>query len=50
MSDIANAVYIGSDALLLTGETAFGKYPVEAVQIMTKVVETNEGYFPPETG
>lgn len=50
VSDIANAVYIGSDALLLTGETAFGKYPVEAVQIMTKVVETNEGYFPPETG
>lgn len=37
VSDIANAVYQRVDAMMLSGETASGKYPVEAVQIMTRV-------------
>jgi pyruvate kinase len=37
VSDIAGAVYNQADALMLSGETAFGKYPVEAIATMTKV-------------
>lgn len=37
VSDIANAVYQHTDALMLSGETAYGKYPVEAISTMAKV-------------
>ncbi len=37
VTDIANAIYYRTDALMLSGETAYGKYPVEAVQTMSKV-------------
>lgn len=37
VTDIANAVYQHTDALMLSGETAYGKYPVEAITTMTKV-------------
>ena len=42
VTDIANAIYFGTDALMLSGETAYGKYPVEAVNIMSKIAEEAE--------
>ena len=42
VTDIANAIYYRTDALMLSGETAYGKYPVEAVKTMTKVAAQAE--------
>lgn len=42
VTDIANAIYYRTDALMLSGETAYGKYPVEAVQTMTRVAREAE--------
>jgi pyruvate kinase len=42
VTDIANAIYYRTDALMLSGETAYGKYPVEAVQTMAKVTREAE--------
>ena len=41
-SDIANAIWDGSDALMLSAETASGKYPVESVTVMDKIIEEAE--------
>ena len=42
VTDIANAIYSNTDALMLSGETASGKYPVEAVETMAAVAEQAE--------
>lgn len=42
ISDVANAVYDGTSAIMLSGETAMGKYPILAVQTMAKIAETTE--------
>lgn len=42
VTDIANAIYYRTDALMLSGETASGKYPVEAVKTMAAIAEQAE--------
>ncbi|MDO4934978.1 MAG: pyruvate kinase, partial [Prevotella sp.] len=42
VTDIANAIYYSTDALMLSGETASGKYPVEAVETMAQIAEQAE--------
>ena len=43
ISDVANAVYDGTSAVMLSGETAAGEHPVEAVTVMAKIAEATEG-------
>ncbi len=48
VTDIANAIIDGSDALMLSEETAIGNYPVEAVKVLSKVAQETERFLPKE--
>ena len=45
VTDVANAVYNGTDAVMLSGETAAGKYPIEALDMMASIVEYTEQFL-----
>jgi pyruvate kinase len=48
VTDVANAIIDGTDAVMLSEETAVGKYPVEAVRVLGRVAQETEQYLPKE--
>lgn len=48
-SDVASAIFAGSDAVLLTGETSAGKYPVETTHMMSKIITEVENHMVEKT-
>ncbi len=49
VSDVANAIYDGTDAVMLSGESAIGKYPVESVTMMSRIVSETERHIKENT-
>ncbi len=45
VSDVANAIFDGSDAVMLSGETAYGQFPIETVAMMAAIIEEAEAHF-----
>ncbi len=48
VTDVANAIFDGTDAVMLSGETAIGKYPIQAVEMMNKIALSTEAVLPYE--
>jgi pyruvate kinase len=46
VTDVANAIYDGTDAVMLSEETAVGEYPVEAVRVMDRIARVTEQHLP----
>ena len=46
VTDVANAIFDGSDAVMLSEESAIGKYPVEAVDMLSRITKSTESVFP----
>ena len=46
VTDVANAIFDGTDAVMLSAETSIGKYPVQAVTMMAKIASTTDGQLP----
>ena len=44
VTDVANAIYEGADAVMLSGETTIGKYPIESVRFITRIAKQTEKY------
>jgi pyruvate kinase len=45
VTDVANAIFDGTDAVMLSGETAIGKYPIQSVEMMNKIALYTEPYL-----
>ena len=45
VTDVANAIIDGSDCVMLSGETAAGKYPIDAVKVMNNIAITTEKFI-----
>ena len=45
VADVANAIYDGTDAIMLSGETAAGKYPLEALKMMVEIAQNTEPHL-----
>jgi len=48
VTDVANAIFDGTDAVMLSAETSIGKYPVQAVAMMAKIASTTDSQLPHE--
>jgi pyruvate kinase len=48
VTDVANAIFDGTDAVMLSAETSIGKHPVQAVAMMAKIASTTDGHLPHE--
>jgi pyruvate kinase len=48
VTDVANAVYDGTDAVMLSGETAQGKYPIESLRMMVEIIKQTEEHLDEE--
>lgn len=47
VSDVTNAVIDGADAVMLSGESANGNYPVQSLETMRAIIDKTEGWMPP---